>query len=109
MRDAGRIERERKTMANMMEIYCADKHSSPDLCADCRELLQYATARLDCCPNAENKPTCNKCTIHCYDAAHRERIKTVMRYAGPRMLLKHPVQALRHLADERKTPAKNRV
>jgi predicted amidophosphoribosyltransferase len=103
------MERERETMANMMEIYCADKHGSTELCADCRELLQYATARLDRCPNAENKPTCNKCTIHCYDPAHRERIKAVMRYAGPRMLLRHPVQAIRHLADERKTPTKKTI
>ena len=108
-RDVHRMERERRTMANMMEIYCADKHGSQGLCAECRELLQYAMARLDRCPNAENKPTCNKCTIHCYDAAHRERIKAVMRYAGPRMLLRHPVEALRHLADELNTLTKNRV
>ena len=95
-----RMERERETMANMMEIYCADKHGSQGLCADCRELLQYAAARLDRCPNAENKSTCNKCTIHCYDPANRERIKAVMRYAGPRTLFRHPTQALPHLADE---------
>jgi hypothetical protein len=30
----------------------------------------------------------------------RERVKAVMRYSGPRMMLRHPVLALFHLADE---------
>jgi len=29
----------------------------------------------------------------------RERIRAVMRYAGPRMLWRHPLLALLHLAD----------
>jgi hypothetical protein len=29
----------------------------------------------------------------------RERVTAVMRYAGPRMLLRHPWLALRHLLD----------
>lgn len=29
----------------------------------------------------------------------RERVKQVMRYAGPRMMLKHPLLALQHLFD----------
>jgi hypothetical protein len=98
------MERERRTMANMVEIFCSGKHGSPGPCADCGELLDYSMARLDHCPQSEDKPTCNRCKIHCYDAAHRERIKAVMRYAGPRMLLRHPAQALRHLADELNTP-----
>ena len=32
----------------------------------------------------------------------RERVRQVMRYAGPRMLLRHPILALLHLRDERR-------
>jgi hypothetical protein len=97
---AARFDRERATVENMITIYCTDKHSGQVLCAECREILEYSTARLDYCPYDEGKPTCNRCIIHCYDQAHRKKIKAVMKYAGPRMLLYHPAQALRHLADE---------
>jgi hypothetical protein len=32
----------------------------------------------------------------------RERMRQVMRFAGPRMILFHPIMAIRHLWDERK-------
>ncbi|MDI9444206.1 MAG: nitrous oxide-stimulated promoter family protein [Planctomycetota bacterium] len=35
----------------------------------------------------------------------RQRVKEVMQYAGPRMLLRHPVLAVRHLLDNRRKPA----
>jgi hypothetical protein len=31
----------------------------------------------------------------------RERIRSVMRYSGPRMLLRHPVLSVWHLLDKR--------
>ena len=43
-----------------------------------------------------DKPVCSKCPVHCYRPELRERIRGVMRYAGPRMLYRHPVLALRH-------------
>jgi predicted amidophosphoribosyltransferase len=103
---AARFNREYVTIRNMVAIHCTHKHTRPGLCADCRELLEYSKTRLEKCPYDENKPTCSRCTIHCYDPAHRERIKAVMKYAGPRMLLYHPAQALRHLIDELNTSQK---
>jgi hypothetical protein len=39
----------------------------------------------------------------------REQIRQVMRYAGPRMLLHHPIHAVLHLLDGiRKPPTLNR-
>jgi hypothetical protein len=32
----------------------------------------------------------------------RERIREVMRYAGPRMILRHPILAIWHLLDGRR-------
>ena len=46
--------------------------------------------RLAKCPYQEDKTTCAKCPVHCYKPSRREQIRAVMRYAGPRMLLRHP-------------------
>jgi hypothetical protein len=92
-------------MAAMMRIYCRDHHDASGLlCPDCEALLHYATLRLEHCVFQEHKPTCAHCPVHCYRAANRELVKQVMRYAGPRMLWRHPILALRHLLDGRRSP-----
>ncbi len=92
-----RARRERRTVSAMIEIYCRGNHAPAGApCAGCLELLEYAHRRLDACPFAREKPTCARCTVHCYDRAHRERVRAVMRYSGPRMLVWHPVLALLH-------------
>lgn len=84
----------------MVRLYCHDQHGTTvGLCADCDALLAYARARLERCPYQERKPTCAKCPIHCYKPAMREQMRAVMRYAGPRMLLQHPLMAILHLID----------
>lgn len=45
----------------------------------------------------EDKPTCQKCPVHCYNAEMRERIKVVMRFSGPRLLLHSPLLSISHL------------
>ena len=102
-RAAARLARERKTVTAMQRIYCRGEHgSSPDLCADCAQLHAYAMCRLDRCPFGADKPTCATCPIHCYKVDRREQIRNVMRYAGPRMLWRHPLLAIRHLLDARR-------
>jgi hypothetical protein len=97
---AKRTSRERDTIVAMIRLYCRHHHGSKDdLCADCRELQTYALARLEHCRYGENKPTCQKCPTHCYKPDRREQIRTVMRFAGPRMLRRHPILALAHLRD----------
>jgi len=95
-----RIARERKTIEAMVRLYCRDHHHSGGrLCNECQALLDYARQRLDRCPFAEDKPTCAKCTIHCYRPDMRAQVREVMRYAGPRMISRHPILAIRHLLD----------
>ena len=72
-------------------------HGGPGLCGDCRELLEYSLARLDHCKFGNAKTKCHKCPVHCYRPDMREKIRTVMRFSGPRMLLYHPLEALRYL------------
>ena len=95
-----RIRRERKTMAAMVTLYCRAHHGTRgELCAECAEFLDYAFQRLQRCPFGGTKPTCADCTIHCYAPERRQQAKQVMRYAGPRMLFRHPVLAVLHLLD----------
>ncbi|MFI3295939.1 MAG: nitrous oxide-stimulated promoter family protein, partial [Rikenellaceae bacterium] len=92
-----RLEREKRTVSKMIEIYCRSHHITSALCTECRELAKYANTRLDHCPFGENKGVCNKCTIHCYKPSMRSRISEVMRYSGKRMILYSPRAALWHL------------
>jgi hypothetical protein len=97
-----RLVREKKTIQAMIAIYCRGNHSvqsEGNLCAECQTLLDYAFARLDRCPFGGNKPPCAKCSVHCYKPSLREQVKSVMRYAGPRMLVQHPLLALQHWID----------
>jgi len=100
-----RIRREKQTIAAMTQIYCRAHHGSREtLCSDCAELLDYARRRLDSCPFGERKPACNRCLVHCYSTRNQERIKQIMRFAGPRMLYHHPLLSLMHLLDKLHAP-----
>jgi hypothetical protein len=99
--DHGRIAREKRTVAAMVHIYCRAQHGvQAGLCDDCRALLDYAECRLDRCPFGAGKTSCNQCPVHCYQKDRREQIRQVMRFAGPRMLYRHPWLALLHWWDE---------
>jgi len=102
----GNIARDRRTIAAMLRIYCHDAHGFPygRLCQDCAALVHYADTRLAKCPFGPRKTTCRSCPIHCYRPDERAAIKVVMREAGPKMVLRHPVLALRHLWMERQLP-----
>ena len=76
---------------------CQVGHDGPGLCGECRELLEYSLARLEHCKFGNAKTKCHKCPVHCYRPDMREKIRTVMRFSGPRMLLYHPLEALRYL------------
>ena len=76
---------------------CQVRHGGPGLCGECRELLEYSLARLEHCKFGNAKTKCHKCPVHCYRPDMREKIRTVMRFSGPRMLLYHPLEALRYL------------
>lgn len=101
-----RIEREKRTVTAMIQLYCCEQHRTQgELCIQCSKVHDYAMHRLDCCPFQEGKTTCAKCAVHCYRPEMREQIRAVMRYAGPRMLWKHPVLSLQHLIDGRRSEA----
>jgi hypothetical protein len=92
--------REKKTVSAMIKIYCGNKHHEDKrLCRGCQELLDYAITRLDKCPFQERKTTCAKCSIHCYREPMKSKIRSIMRFSGPRMLGRHPILAILHIKD----------
>ncbi len=103
-------QREKRVVRLMIALYCKGNHAEAraadgareGLCEECAALADYADARCDACPFMESKTFCTNCKVHCYRPAMREQIRTVMRYSGPRMMLHHPVMAVRHLVEQRK-------
>ncbi len=97
-----KIAREKKTVERMINFYCRSKHDMPSstLCDSCTELLGYSHQRLDHCRYGEDKPTCRKCEIHCYRPVMRNEIRSVMRFSGPRLALRAPVDWVRHWVHE---------
>lgn len=91
---------EKRVVEQMVRLYCRRKEGNRDLCADCAEVLDYAMQRLDHCKFGNEKPTCRKCPVHCYRPDRREQIRVIMRWAGPRIILYHPLTAIRHLLRE---------
>ena len=109
--ESARRAREFKTIVVMLRMYCRAHHGpkAAPLCEDCLELHDYARRRLERCVFGEAKPTCANCSVHCYKAVMRERVRQVMRWAGPRMIWRHPVLAVWHILDGRRpTPTLQR-
>ena len=97
---------EMEVMETIIGIYCRGHHhanrcatseSEPSLCPDCRRLLTYARSRITACPRMDVKSFCSACPVHCYSREMREKIREVMRWSGPRMLLHHPLMTLHHM------------
>lgn len=96
-------QREKEMVGAMIALYCRKKHGTgKGLCPECEALLEYACRRSDCCPFMETKTFCSNCKVHCYRPEMRQKIREVMRFAGPRMLFAHPVAAVRHMIESRR-------
>jgi len=97
---AKKCEREKAMVHEMIALYCRKQHHTlrGSLCSECQQLHDYALARIEHCPFMETKTFCSACKVHCYKPEMREKIRAVMRWAGPRMLPVHPVLSIRHAA-----------
>ncbi|MCM1182194.1 MAG: nitrous oxide-stimulated promoter family protein [Roseburia sp.] len=103
-------EREKKVVSEMIALYChGQHHMKSGLCAECAKLEDYARQRSDKCPFMETKTFCANCKVHCYKPEMREKIRAVMRYSGPRIILYHPFMAVRHLIETKKEKHKLEV
>lgn len=92
-----RIRKEKETVGLMIKLYCKKKHSSMELCSQCTELLEYAKKKLSNCTYGNEKSYCVKCTTPCYNVDMKLKIKSVMRFSGPRLIIYKPMEFIRHL------------
>lgn len=101
-------EKELCVVALMIKKYCKGNHGTKKgtLCTECTEPLNYVEFRRSKCPFGDGKPFCSNCKIHCYKPEMREKIRSVMRYSGPRIVLDHPVLATRHLIESKQEKKK---
>jgi len=90
-----KIAAELETLRKMLALYCRGRHGGAGLCPECRELAEAAARGLRGCRRSP-KPACKDCPAPCYSPGVRARLREVMRYAGPRMPLRHPLLTLRH-------------
>lgn len=124
MNDKTNVEKKRQkeqyVVDEMIRLYCRKNHKTAgrlgaddDMCPDCRLLSEYAKLRSQNCPFMEEKTFCSNCRVHCYKPEMREKIRQVMRFSGPRMLLYHPILAIWHLIcslrEKRKVKSKDRM
>ncbi|MDJ6965144.1 nitrous oxide-stimulated promoter family protein [Salmonella enterica] len=97
-----RIAREKLTIKKMIALYESQCPQASAVQGHYEALFAYAQKRLDKCVFGEEKPACKQCPVHCYQPAKREEMKQIMRWAGPRMLWRHPVLTVRHLIDDKR-------
>ena len=96
-----RRRRESIIVHTMIGLYCKANHGSVGvLCDNCKQLSGYAEKRLLSCMYSETKPVCKHCPVHCYSPKMREQMRLVMRWAGPRMIIRRPLFALVHFFDK---------
>lgn len=92
-------DKENRVVTEMIKLYCKKKHKGKYVCLECQELIDYCKKRIETCPFMEEKTFCSQCRVHCYSNEMQEKIKKVMRFSGPRMLIYHPIMAIHHLID----------
>jgi len=120
-----KARRDTRLLGDFTRIYCRGVHAGapraalasdgadlgvygrkpPVVCSECADLLRYAEKRRAFCPK-DPKPFCSYCDTHCYTAEMRDRMREVMRYAGPRSLLHgHAIDGVKHLLEGRRARA----
>ncbi len=113
---AANIQREQRTLAKFIEVYCHDQHKPaeaariplgsvdvqeiighiPRLCPQCARLLAHAMIKRQNCPMVP-KPMCKHCPKHCYAPAYRQQIRKVMAYSGRKLVMRGRIDYLLHL------------
>jgi predicted amidophosphoribosyltransferase len=100
LNDGPNILKEKEIVSKMISLYCRKKHHHNDLCEACQALKTYALKRLSLCQFGEEKTACSNCSVHCYKPDYRQKMKAVMRYSGPWMVLYHPIYSIKHVLNK---------
>ncbi|MBN2079434.1 MAG: nitrous oxide-stimulated promoter family protein [Spirochaetes bacterium] len=99
------VQKDIEILAEFIHIYCEDHHRGVNkfpavargaagrsldgipfvYCDECRGLLLHAVSKRLICPY-DPKPSCKKCSTHCYAPEYRVMIRKVMRHSGMRLI-----------------------
>ncbi len=111
-----------RVVAGLAAIYCSGFHRErvraalsseaaglgvygrrvPILCDECAGHIRYAEKRRAFCPK-DPKPFCAHCDVRCYQTDEAEWQRQMMRYAGPRSMLRgYAVPAIKHALEARR-------
>lgn len=117
-----KVAKDVRTLADLIEIYCVRHHSevprmsavtdavrlgvyrkkTPALCPECEAHLAYGEKRRAFCPK-DPKPFCANCDVHCYRSEEREWERQMMRYSGPRSMLRgHAIDGIKHVVETKR-------
>ena len=95
-------EKDLRTLRAIGCMYCKAHHASSvkgphGLCEECTATVAFTHERTKNCPygHAHN---CQDCTTKCNRGQQQQRVKAMMRYAAPRMLLRHPLMTMDYLS-----------
>jgi ferredoxin len=120
MRDR-KVAHDTRVLGDFTAIYCRGNHADrarsplvsgavalgvygrrpPLLCDECAAHLIYAEERRAYCP-VSPKPFCAHCDSHCYRPREAEWQRVMMRYSGPRSVLRgHAIDGLKHVIEGR--------
>ncbi len=94
-------EKDRRTLQAIGRIYCQGNHAErgkdvAGMCSECGAAIEQTLARAEACPHG-HEGNCQDCATPCQRGEAQERIKAIMRYAAPRMLVRHPLMTLEYL------------
>ncbi len=102
-----------RVLIRFTEVYCRVHHRDRDrhplqlpedtgldagrfrYCDECAAFLDYAVQRRLRCP-LDPKPACKHCPVHCYKPQMRQRVREVMRFAGPYLMKRGRLDLLWH-------------
>lgn len=98
------IDKDRRTLEAMGRIFCSAHHDctkdAAGLCPECRATVDATLERAAACPFG-HEGNCQDCAVRCQRGEARDRIREIMRYAAPRMTLRHPFMTLDYLRKKR--------
>lgn len=94
-----RILREKTIIEKMIRLYCKNHNDNESLCDVCDTILENVHYRIESCRFGAYKPVCSRCNVYCYHNEMKNRIKRVMQYSGPRMMIYHPILSILHFVD----------
>lgn len=96
-----KVTKDRATMEAIGSIYCRGNHDgssrgSDAMCPECRKVIEATLERAAACPYG-HEGNCEDCATHCQRGDAQREIKRIMRYAAPRMAVRHPLMTATYL------------